>query len=303
MREVRSGPSRQFSSLLHRSADTHTHTHIPTISRAGIHSIHSLFPPPEVTKHENGKPPISQKKLEKGEGQWRVEKEKVGFLFNGRCRTVRLPKEKARRYVTETKQLLTKKRTPVKKFQTIVGRLRHASVILPAANGFFTPINKALKPDESGNPPRHIGSGKNSEVREALLDITVLLKLLSHRPTHVREIVPDMPKFAGYHDAAAEGGGGAWFSLDREMPPLVWRILFPDDIKYDVVSDRNKDGKITNSDLELAAEVFALAIILQYAPVIKHQALVLEYCRMLGTKPEYADFQFYIFKLLLYETA
>ena len=30
---------------------------------------------------------------------------------------------------------------------------------------------------------------------------------------------------------------------------------------------------------------------------------VLEYCHMLGTKPEYADFQFYIFKLLLYETA
>ena len=30
---------------------------------------------------------------------------------------------------------------------------------------------------------------------------------------------------------------------------------------------------------------------------------VLEYCRMLGTKPEYADFQFYIFKLLLYKTS
>ena len=134
--------------------------HIPTISRSGIHSIHSLFPPPEVTQHENGKPPISQKKLDQGEGQWRVEKEKVGFLFNGRRRTVRLPKEKARRYVTETKQLLTKKRTPVKKFQTIVGRLRHVSTILPAANGFFTPINNPLKPDESGNPPRHIGLGK-----------------------------------------------------------------------------------------------------------------------------------------------
>jgi len=68
--------------------------HIPTISRAGIHSIHSLSPPPEVTKHENGKPPISQKKLEKGEGQWWVVNEKVGFLFNGRRCTVRLPKER-----------------------------------------------------------------------------------------------------------------------------------------------------------------------------------------------------------------
>ncbi len=84
-----------------------------------------------------------------------------------------------------------------------MGRLRHALVILPSAVGFFTPINNALKPDESGKVRQHIGLGKNSEVREALLDLTVLLKLLSHRPTHVKEIVPDMPKFVGYHDAAA----------------------------------------------------------------------------------------------------
>ena len=99
-----------------------------------------------MTNHENGQPPLSQKKLDKGEGQWRVEKEKVGFLFNGRRRTARLPKEKAKRYVKETKQLLNKKRAPVKKFQTTVGRLRYASTILPTAAGFFTHINNALKP-------------------------------------------------------------------------------------------------------------------------------------------------------------
>jgi len=140
-------------------------------------------------------------------------------------------------------------------------------VILPAANGFFTPINNALKPDEAGNPPRHIGLGKKSEVREALLDITVLLKLLSHRPTHVKEIVPDMPKFAGYHDAAAEGGGGVWFALEQAMNPLVWKIQFPEDIKNSVVSDTNRTGSITNSDLELAAEVFALAVVLRHGPI------------------------------------
>ena len=174
-----------------------------------------------------------------------MEKEKVGFLFNGRRRTVRLPKEKAKRYVTETKQLLNRKRTPVKKFQTTVGRLRHALVILLAAAGFFTPINNALKPDESGNVRKHIGLGKNSEVREALWDLTVLLKLLSRRPTHVKEIVPDMPKFAGYHDAAAEGGGGVWFALEQKMRPLVWRLAFPDDIKNDVVSDK-KQGRVNH---------------------------------------------------------
>ena len=102
---------------------------------------------------------------------------------------------------------------------------------LSSAAGFFTPINNALKADVHGNQRKHIGLGKHSEVREALLDLTVLLKLLSRRPTHVREIVPEMPKFAGYHDAAAEGGGGVWFSLHKLMQPLLWRLAFPLDIK------------------------------------------------------------------------
>ena len=58
-----------------------------------------------------------------------------------------------------------------------------------------------------------IGLGLHSEVRRALLDLISLLRLLSSRPTHVRELVPDMPMYAGYHDAAAEGAGGVWFSL------------------------------------------------------------------------------------------
>ena len=247
--------------------------HIPTISRAGIHSIHSVFPPPEVTGHENGKPPLSPKKLDKGDGQWRVKKEKLGFEWNGRRRTVRLPKEKAKKYVCETKTMLHKKRAPIKKFQTAVGRLRHAAVILPAAAGFFTPINNALKPGDDGRQRSHIGLGLRSEVREVLLDLTVLLKLLSRRPTHVREIVPEMPKFAGYHDAAAEGGGGVWFSLQQQMQPLLWRLAFPEDIKKSVVSLNNQGGTITNSDLELAAEVCAIAVILYHAPIIRHQAL------------------------------
>jgi len=247
--------------------------HIPTISRAGIHSIHAVFPPPDVTGHANGKPPLSKKKLDNGDGQWRVTKEKLGFDWNGRRRTVRLPKEKARKYVSETKRMLNRKRAPIKKFQTTVGRLRHASMILPAAAGFFTPINTALKADVNGNQRKHIGLGKHSEVREALLDLTSLLKLLSRRPTHVREIVPEMPKFAGYHDAAAEGGGGVWFSLQQKMQPLLWRLAFPEDIKKSVVSLKNPQGSITNSDLELAAEVCAVSVILYHAPIIRHQAL------------------------------
>ncbi len=105
---------------------------------------------------------------------------------------------------------------PLKTLQGMVGKLRHASIILQAAKGFFTPINAAMQ----GNP-RIIGLGKNSEVREALEDIILLLRILSSRSTHVRELVPNMPHYVGYHDAAAEGAGGVWFLLVDDMPPQV----------------------------------------------------------------------------------
>jgi hypothetical protein len=76
-------------------------------------------------------------------------------------------------------------------------------VILPAAKRFFTPINTALR----GNP-KVIGLGKSSEVRAALQDLITLLRLLSARAKHVDELVADMPRYVGYHDAAAEGAGG-----------------------------------------------------------------------------------------------
>ncbi len=55
-----------------------------------------------------------------------------------------------------------------------------------------------------------IGLGKHSKVRAALEDLVSLLCLLGSHPTHIQELVPDMPHYVGYHDAAAEGAGGVW---------------------------------------------------------------------------------------------
>ncbi len=157
---------------------------------------------------------------------------------------------------------------PLKTLRGVVGKLRHASIFLQAAKGFFTPINATMR----GNP-RIIGLGKNSEVREALEDIISLLCILSSRPTHVRELVPDMPHYNRYHDATTEGAGGVWFLLMDDMPPQVWRAGFPVNIATDVILDENPAGKITNLDLELAAEVLAVGITLEKAPQAKHAPL------------------------------
>ena len=50
------------------------------LSRALLHRIHSVFPPPDVTGH-NGADPVSVKKLLKGEGVWQVRKVGAALSF------------------------------------------------------------------------------------------------------------------------------------------------------------------------------------------------------------------------------
>jgi len=80
--------------------------HIPTIRRAAIHGIHSVFPPTSVTKHTGGKEPISTKKLAAGDGNFDSQKEMIGFVFDGVKRTVHLPPAKAMAYIKETHTML-----------------------------------------------------------------------------------------------------------------------------------------------------------------------------------------------------
>jgi hypothetical protein len=242
--------------------------HIPIIRRAAIHGIEAVFPPPAITKHKDGKEPISARKLMKGDGIFELIKDMIGFRFDGIKGTVHLPPEKAAAYIKETHRILRRKRVPLKTLQGVVGKLRHTSIILPAAHGFFTPINAVMK-----GSPTHIILGANLECRAALEDLCTLLRILASRPTHVRELVPDMPQYVGYHNAAAEGVGGVWFLLVDSMSPMVWQAAFPQDIASEVVSDDNPDGRLTNSNLELAAEVMAVGVALAMAPKVKHVPL------------------------------
>ncbi len=120
---------------------------------------------------------------------------------------------------------------------------------------------------------KKIGLGQCSGIRAALNDLCSLIRILGSRPTHVQEIVIDMPCYVGYHDAAAEGAGGVWFHLRHAMPPVVWRLAFPPDITQNVISLSIPKGLITNSNLELAAEVLAIGVLLAKALVIKHQPI------------------------------
>jgi hypothetical protein len=149
--------------------------------------------------------------------------------------------------IKETKAILKKPRTPLKRFRSLAGRLQHAARILPSARAFFTPINNALR-----GLPAFIGLGRNSPVRRALLDMACLIRDLARRPTHVSELVPQGPEYTGFCDASAFGAGGVWFGGSKPLEPLVWRVQWPTDITNEVVLLSNPTGRLTNSDLEMA---------------------------------------------------
>jgi hypothetical protein len=115
--------------------------------------------------------------LATGDGNFNTKKDMIGFSFDGVKRTVQLPLEKAKEYIAETHTMLRCKTVPFKMLQMLVGKLRHAAIILLAAKGFFSLLNDVMR-----GSPKIIGLGLHSEVRRALLDLISLLRLLSSRP-------------------------------------------------------------------------------------------------------------------------
>ncbi len=61
--------------------------------------------------------------------------------------------------------------------------------------------------------------------------------------------------------------------LAHEMQPLVWRLPLPHDVSNKVVSFDNPGRRLTNLDLELAAEVMGIVVALTEAPVVKQEPL------------------------------
>jgi hypothetical protein len=242
-------------------------TFLQRAGRAALHTIHGLFPPPERSGHIGGKDPISQKKLDAGDARWAHGKELLGFVFDGEARTVHLTQRKASGIAEATTRLLKKNRVAIHKFQSVVGKMRHVTTILPAARGMFTPLNHALR-----GAPTIVALSASGDVRAALLDLRQLVLTLADRPTHVNEIlIPDAPDYIGYCDASAFGSGGVWFSGTSPLPETVWRLQWPRDITVAVVSDSNPDGALTNSDLEMAAVVLHLSTLELIAPTLRHK--------------------------------
>ena len=232
--------------------------HLTQISRAVLHGIHSIFPPTNISNHCGGDP-ISEKKMEKGDGRWDFKKEILGWIFDGNEFTIFLPPEKSKKVQIAIKHLAKKKTATLHEWQQIMGKLNHACIGLPSGRGLLSPLNNAMK----GGP--EIITLKPPTI-QALIDWCILIQRISSRPTSVKELTPGLPWFIGYVDASKFGVGGVWIPGSFYIKPTVWRILWPADIQKALVSAQNKDGTISISDLEMAGVLLAWLVLENICP-------------------------------------
>ena len=61
-------------------------------SRTSLTAIYSVFPTPKESGHVNGRDPVSEKNMNKGDGQWSHLKVILGFIFDGRRRKSNYPR-------------------------------------------------------------------------------------------------------------------------------------------------------------------------------------------------------------------
>ena len=63
------------------------------VTRALLHAIYEVFPPPDVTGHKGGGS-ISISKLLEGKGVWDTREDILGWIFDGVTRCIELPEKK-----------------------------------------------------------------------------------------------------------------------------------------------------------------------------------------------------------------
>ena len=239
------------------------------LSRAMLHGIHSLFPPPAVTGH-CGADPVSEKKLEKKDGVWLFVKEILGWLVDGEKYTIQLPPDKCDSICRLIKQMLRLRTAPLHTFQQLAGRLQHACLAIPGGKCLFTPVDMAMTGDPKTIP-------LTQSLRNTLEDWRAMIQHLKHHPTSVLQLIPAPPAYISYTDACGLGAGGVWCSGTATLDPFLWQIEWPKDIQQALRTRENPQGRLSINVLELAGAVIAFLLLEHKLPTLQYKHLV-TYC-------------------------
>jgi len=193
---------------------------------------------------------ISDKKLGLGNSSLNPRKLTLGWLINALKKTIVLPLRQQQRILSLLAEFLSRKRCTLLSWQKLLGELRFVSPGVAGSCGLFGILQVPLVRKTKGC------IRITWHMRLLLTTFKQLVEDLSSRPTHLLEIIPELPKVVGAMDACGYGLGGVYFASGHS--PKVWQHGLPQHIVQQLVSSDNPSGDITNSDLEQAAMVVQL---------------------------------------------
>ena len=136
---------------------------------------------------------------------------------------------------------------PFVKFQTILAKLQHAFLTIPAGHGLLSPFYVVLAVQ-----PHFIYLHWNKALMQAVCDCRTFLRELVSTPTRCSNLVGGWPDYVGIIEANSFGAGGVIVGESLAVPPTVFRLWCPLEIMADVITDTNPTGNITNLVLEMA---------------------------------------------------
>ena len=218
-----------------------------------FHAIDRILAQPDVSPQKRNEA-ISLKKLLKGDSSWSTRKVILGWLLDTIRQTIELPAHRKLELAQLFHELASKSRVTEKYWLKVLGKLRFISVAIPGSAGLFSALQLALQRSSHGR------IRVTRALRHHIDAFASLAADLSHRPTHLAEIIPEAPKLLGTTDAAKAGMGGVYYDPDGNC--YLWRQPFSPAVQARLVSADNPHGDITNSDLEhagLLAQVSLMA--------------------------------------------
>ena len=230
-----------------------------------MYGIHDVFPPDEIDEDD----PISLKKLRKADGSWAIVKDILGLTFDGDNKTVWLENDKRDAILTIINGWIrhSKHRTfgiPFQQFRSVIAKIRHAFITIPAGRGLLSPFNAIIR-----LAPSKVYLHKNEALRWALKECRTFLRESVGDPTKCARLVTSWPDFIGVKDASSHGVGGIIIGENKAASPTVFRLQWPPDITTAIVSDANPDGSITNSDLEMAGLLLLWLVMEEVCPSLE----------------------------------
>ena len=82
--------------------------------------------------------------------------------------------------------------------------------------------------------------------------------------------MPGYPNYAWFTNVSSLGSGGVWKIITHHLSPILWSVLLPAEVHDCLVSEKNRKGDTTNSDLELTGLLLGWIVLKFVIPDLKH---------------------------------